>query len=104
MRCPSCQTENPDDNLFCRKCGAKFTISCPQCVAEVLPEDTFCGKCGEKLEKEVAEIPINYSQPLYYTPKFLADKEILEKDAYAVKVAKKLVNENQDIEMESTLE
>jgi len=31
-------------------------------------------------------------------------KEILEKDAYAVKVAKKLINENQDIDMESTLE
>lgn len=31
-------------------------------------------------------------------------KEILEKDAYAVKVAKKLINENQDIDVESTLE
>ncbi len=74
MKCPSCQTENPDDNLFCRKCGAKFSVSCPKCGAEILSEDTFCGKCGQKLGKEETTPPIDYSQPQSYTPKFLADK------------------------------
>ena len=63
MKCPSCQTENPDDNLFCRKCGA-----------EILLEDTFCGKCGEKFGEEKAEIPLDYSEPQSYTPKHLTDK------------------------------
>jgi len=24
MKCPKCQAENPDDTLFCGKCGNKF--------------------------------------------------------------------------------
>jgi class 3 adenylate cyclase/tetratricopeptide (TPR) repeat protein len=49
MKCPKCQTENPELNRFCRECGAKLSLFCPQCGTEVLPEDKFCGKCGHNL-------------------------------------------------------
>jgi len=80
MKCPSCQTENPDDNLFCRKCGEKLSISCPQCGAEVLTEDTFCGKCGHTL-KESKEAPpkdLSFDEKIRkiqkYLPKGLTEK------------------------------
>ena len=49
MKCPKCQSENSDDNRFCRKCGGKLEKMCPQCDAEVLADDRFCGKCGQNL-------------------------------------------------------
>ena len=53
MECPKCQTENPQDNKFCRKCGATPMSNCFQCGAEVYPVDVFCGKCGQKIAEEV---------------------------------------------------
>ena len=61
MKCPECQTQNPETRKFCRECGAKLLIICPQCAFENLPEDKFCGECGQKLkeglivEKEAVE-------------------------------------------------
>ena len=56
MKCPKCQTENPETKNFCRKCGAKLSLQCPQCGSEYLPGDEFCGECGQKLEeKQVVE-------------------------------------------------
>ena len=51
MKCPKCQTENPHENKFCRKCGKKVLLSCPQCGEKVLGDDSFCGKCGHDLAK-----------------------------------------------------
>jgi class 3 adenylate cyclase/tetratricopeptide (TPR) repeat protein len=53
MKCPKCQTENPQENKFCRKCGTKLLLSCFQCGSEVLADDKFCGKCGQQLDKVV---------------------------------------------------
>jgi hypothetical protein len=69
MRCSSSQTENPEDNLFCRKCGVKFSCSYPQCGAEVLTEDMFCGQCDEALKEPKETSPIDYSEPPSNTPK-----------------------------------
>ena len=56
MKCPKCQTENPETRKFCRECGAKLILVCPHCHFENLPADKFCGECGQKLEaKEVIE-------------------------------------------------
>jgi len=50
MKCPDCNTENPDSRKFCRECGFKFLIKCPHCGTENIPGDKFCGECGKKLD------------------------------------------------------
>ena len=74
MKCPKCQTENPDKNSFCCECGIKLSFACPQCQAEVFADDKFCGKCGHAIQKIREALPIDFNQPQSYTPKFLADK------------------------------
>ncbi|MBM3174022.1 MAG: zinc-ribbon domain-containing protein, partial [Chloroflexi bacterium] len=49
MKCPKCQTENPETRKFCRQCGAKLSLPCPQCGCENVPGDRFCGECGHDL-------------------------------------------------------
>jgi class 3 adenylate cyclase len=74
MKCPKCQTENPENKKFCRKCGAKLTVICPQCRSEIFPDDSFCGDCGYDVRKPKEAASIDYAEPQSYTPKFLADK------------------------------
>jgi class 3 adenylate cyclase len=74
MKCPGCQTENPETRKFCRECGAKLLLLWPKCSSENLPGDKFCGECGRDLSKPPEVTSIDYDQPQSYTPKFLADK------------------------------
>lgn len=74
MNCPKCQTENPATRKFCRECGAKLLLVCPQCSTENLLDDKFCGECGHNLKDTKDTLPIDYSAPQSYTPRFLADK------------------------------
>jgi class 3 adenylate cyclase/ribosomal protein L40E len=54
MECPMCHHNNPQDALFCMKCGRKLQRECSACGAE-FPEDAlFCMKCGKKLDPENA--------------------------------------------------
>ena len=55
MKCPKCETNNPEMRKFCRECGAKLLRLCPKCDSENLPEDKFCGECGQKLDQAVRE-------------------------------------------------
>ena len=49
MKCPACHHSNPNEAVFCMKCGKKLQKECIHCGAE-LPEDAqFCIKCGKKL-------------------------------------------------------
>jgi len=73
MKCPKCQTENPQENKFCRKCGKELLLRCSKCGAEVLTDDLFCGKCGQELRKvgEIAKaVPETIGERKYVTVLF----------------------------------
>ena len=54
MKCPKCQTENPEGVKFCGECGQSLQIelACPEC-GHVNPLDVkFCYECGHSLIEE----------------------------------------------------
>ena len=74
MKCPKCQTDNPQGMKFCGRCGGKLEKVCPKCNFSNPLDFMYCGKCGNTLE-ELQTVPsIDYSKPKSYTPKSLADK------------------------------
>ena len=74
MKCPSCQSDNPQSAKFCVECGKKFETICPQCGISNSLAFKFCYECGADLKSLKDTTPIDYSRPHSYTPKFLADK------------------------------
>jgi class 3 adenylate cyclase len=86
VKCPSCQTENPDTRKFCRECGAKLLLLCPKCSSENLPGDKFCGECGLNLTQP-SEIPskeLSFDEKIRkiqkYLPKGLTEKILSQRD------------------------
>jgi DNA-binding protein Fis len=49
MKCPKCQSENPEGKRFCGECGGDLEIVCPGCNSSNPAEFKFCGKCGSEL-------------------------------------------------------
>src|SRR5210317_439204 len=74
MICPKCQFENREGAKFCGECGHKFEITCPECGTKNRAGNKFCDECGHNLKKIEEGLPVDYSEPQSYTPKFLADK------------------------------
>ncbi len=74
MKCPRCSTDNPEGLTFCGQCGAKLERICFKCNFSNPVDFKYCGECGNALEEHQAVLPIDYSKPKSYTPKFLADK------------------------------
>ena len=56
-----CQHNNPQDALFCMKCGKKLQRECPFCGAELPDNAIFCMKCGQKLNSK--DPPVDDTQP-----------------------------------------
>ncbi len=52
-RCPDCDFEGGEDDLYCPKCGVELIteLNCPECGEEVEEEDEFCRKCGSPLDE-----------------------------------------------------
>jgi class 3 adenylate cyclase/tetratricopeptide (TPR) repeat protein len=86
MKCPKCQTDNPEDKKFCRECGADLVHLCPQCGAEVLPSDKFCGDCCHDLRKpkepsfKDPSIDEKLEKIQRYLPKGIAEKILAQRD------------------------
>jgi ribosomal protein L40E len=85
MKCEKCRTENPEENKFCRECGAKLLMTCPQCAAELVPGDKFCGKCGHNLSlpSEPSPRDVSLDEKLAniqrYLPKGLTEKILAQR-------------------------
>jgi len=81
MKCPKCQTDNPEEADFCIECGNPIEFHCPKCRAKTPHQGKFCMKCGHNLAEPKEALPIDYSEPQSYTPKFLADKILNSRSA-----------------------
>jgi class 3 adenylate cyclase len=49
MRCPSCNSDNPDGAKFCVQCAARLARHCPKCASENPPDAKFCAQCATSL-------------------------------------------------------
>ena len=49
MKCPACHNNNPNEAVFCMKCGKNLPKECIHCGAELPENALFCIKCGKKL-------------------------------------------------------
>ncbi len=82
MLCPNCKQENPDKARFCNSCGAKLDGACPKCGHANPPSSRFCDECGLALNQSSAPPPEQrFSSPGNYTPRHLAERILLSKDA-----------------------
>jgi len=91
MKCPKCQTDNPEEADFCIECGNPIEFFCPKCGAKATYKGKFCMKCGHNLT-----IP---SEP---TPKTLSPEEKIDKiQKYLPKgIAEKILSQRDRIEGE----
>jgi class 3 adenylate cyclase/tetratricopeptide (TPR) repeat protein len=79
MNCPRCNHQNAAGQKFCGECGARLAASCPACGASNAPEQKFCGECGARLGEGAP--PSRFASPHAYTPKHLAERILLSKEA-----------------------
>jgi class 3 adenylate cyclase len=56
MQCVKCEYANPEDALFCMKCGAKIENHCAACQTLNPFDANFCKKCGAALRPGVTTI------------------------------------------------
>jgi class 3 adenylate cyclase/predicted ATPase len=86
MKCPKCQTENPEGMKFCVECGKKLETICPKCGFGNSPIFKFCGECGHDLSLPLEPIPkgLSFEEKLgkiqRYLPKDLTQKILAQKD------------------------
>jgi len=86
MRCPQCQTENPDGFKFCGGCGVKFGRICSNCNSVNPLHSSFCGECGHRLflPAPQASRELSFDEKLRkierYLPRGLVNKILVQKD------------------------
>ena len=57
MKCPKCQTDNPEGMKFCGGCGTKLERICPKCNFANPFDYLYCGACGHNLTLPSKLIP-----------------------------------------------
>ncbi|MGA2315066.1 MAG: adenylate/guanylate cyclase domain-containing protein [Thermodesulfobacteriota bacterium] len=86
MKCPKCQSENPEAMKFCGGCGAKLERICPNCNLPNPFHFKFCGGCGQKLSLPSGPISkeLSFDEKLVkiqrYLPKGLTQKILAQRD------------------------
>jgi class 3 adenylate cyclase/tetratricopeptide (TPR) repeat protein len=86
VKCPKCQTENPENLKFCGECGAKLEKICPHCNSSNPPQFKFCGECGHDLTLPSRPISkeLSFDEKLAkiqrYLPKGLSEKILAQRD------------------------
>lgn len=56
ITCPNCQTENPETNSFCGRCGHALELLCSNCGTANPASNSFCGRCGTALGAAVEPV------------------------------------------------
>ena len=86
MKCPNCQTDNPEEADFCIECGNPIEFHCPKCGANTPRKGKFCMKCGHNLTIPSAPAPKALSPEekiekiQKYLPQGIAEKILAQKD------------------------
>jgi len=86
MKCPECQTKNPDRAKFCIECGNPMEFHCPECGAKTPAEGKFCIECGHNLISGSEPTPkdLSFDEKLVkiqrYLPKGLTEKILAQRD------------------------
>ncbi len=86
MRCPRCESDNPEGMKFCIECATPLARCCPNCNFVNPPQARFCGQCAASLSGPLPaaasppHAPHAYT-PLSYTPAYLAEKILHSKTA-----------------------
>jgi class 3 adenylate cyclase/tetratricopeptide (TPR) repeat protein len=83
MRCPRCESDNPEGMKFCIECAAPLARRCPQCSFANPPQAKFCGQCATSLSGQTPTPQPSSAlhPPLSYTPSHLAEKILTTKTA-----------------------
>jgi ribosomal protein L40E len=79
MKCPRCQSENPQQAKFCLECGARLAQVCVKCQTELPTGAKFCFECGQPIAGSASAS--RFATPETYTPKHLAEKVLISKTA-----------------------
>ena len=87
MKCPKCQSENPEGSKFCVECGNKIEIICPSCGSVNSPRFKFCNECGQKINLPAEASPpkdLSFDEKLEkiqkYLPKGITEKILAQRD------------------------
>jgi ABC-type oligopeptide transport system substrate-binding subunit/class 3 adenylate cyclase/tetratricopeptide (TPR) repeat protein len=55
MRCPRCDTENPEGAKFCMNCAAPLALVCAECGTQLPPAAKFCFNCAAPVHAPPAD-------------------------------------------------
>jgi len=89
MKCPKCQTENPDKAKFCKKCGQSLQteLICNHCHHTNPFDSEFCIECGQPLSAPLKPVPKTspsfdekIAKVQHYLPKELAEKILAQRE------------------------
>src|SRR5262245_14069733 len=80
MKCPRCQHENQTGAKFCQECSAPLASVCTNCGGRLPETAKFCPECAHPVIP-ASSTPARFVAPEAYTPKHLAERILLSKDA-----------------------